>query len=197
MINKMLGKIQSKHYKTVSFVMYYIAVMALLIGSLEMGGFLTTKETETTGILFKKTVTTHYSLQERLPYLYGAIICFAIVALSLYVAIKLGLLPGKQAKYKQLIENADELDVQNIANVSGVSVKNAISDLQMMIDSGAITGYYIDYGNGVLINKNKSAVETEAQKASVTVDCKNCGAPVTGVKGESAKCEYCGNIQVI
>lgn len=45
--------------------------------------------------------------------------------------------------------------------------------------------------------KKLEARQTEAPRESVSAKCKSCGAPISGIKGSTVRCAYCGTEQVI
>ena len=45
--------------------------------------------------------------------------------------------------------------------------------------------------------KKLEAQQTETPRESVSAKCKSCGAPISGIKGSTVRCAYCGTEQVI
>jgi hypothetical protein len=198
MLTKALSKVPVKYHKRLRIGLLYTAFFAFAFGLLLFMGF--TKENETitkeTGHLFwKKTMETtiHHDLSERIPYLLGAIVLILVVVVCLVVSLRLILLSSKYKKYLAIIKGNDKLLIYQIADINNSNPRQVMNDLQNMIDSNYITGYYIDYQQRLLVDKNYIP-EKFVKKI---VKCQSCGASNEVVIGQSNCCKYCDNLIIL
>jgi hypothetical protein len=191
----MLTKVPVKYHKGLRFGLFYVAFLAFFIGMPLFMAF--TEETETitkeTGHLFwKKTTETtiHHNLSERIPYLMGALALMIVSVVCVVAAFRLILLSGRYKKYLAVIKGNDKLSIQQVADINNSDPRRVMKDLQNMIHSDYINGYYIDYKEGLLVNKNYLP-EKFVKK---TVKCQTCGASNEAVIGNSNYCMYCDSL---
>ena len=153
-------------------------------GLIGIGEFV--QETETTGLFWwKKTV--YRSLSERMPSLILAIGLILIAVVCLCVALRITLMIGRHKRYLAIIKGNDRLLIQRIASITNTNIKRVMNDLQNMIDLGYIEDYYIDYEQGLLIDK--SYVPNKIVKK--IVKCPECGANNEVIVGQSNYCVSC------
>lgn len=193
-----LSKVPVKYHKGLKLALFYAAFMAFLFGSLSFMAF--TEETETvtkeTGHLFwKKTTETtiHHDLSERLPYLIGAIVLLLVAVVCLVAALRLILLSGRYKKYLAIIKGNDKLSIQQVADINHSNQSRVMNDLQNMIDSNYINGYYIDHKQGLLVDKNYIPEKLDKK----IVKCQACGASNEVVIGDSNYCAYCDSLIIL
>jgi hypothetical protein len=193
-----LSKVPVKYHKGLRFGLFYVAFLALIIGMPLFMAF--TEETETvtkeSGHLFwKKTTETtiHHDLSERLPYLIGAIVLILVAVVCLITALRLILLSGRYKKYLAIIKGNDKLLIQQVADINNSNPRRVMNDLQNMIDSNYINGYYIDYKQGLLVDKNYIPEKFDKK----IVKCQTCGASNEVVIGNTNYCKYCDSLIVL
>jgi hypothetical protein len=192
-----LSKVPVKYHKGLKIVLFYVAFLAFVFGVISFIGF--TEETETvtkeSGLLFwKKTTETtiHHDLSERIPYLIGAVVLILVAVICFVAALRLILLFGRYKKYLSIIKGYDKLLIQQVADITNSNPRQVMNDLQNMIDSNYINGYYIDYKQGLLVDKNHIP---EFDKK--IVKCQTCGASNEVVIGTSNYCKYCDSLIVL
>jgi hypothetical protein len=198
MLTKALSKVPVKYHKRLRIGLLYTAFFAFDFGLLLFMGFTEENETITkeTGHLFwKKTMETtiHHELSERIPYLLGAIVLILVAVVCLVGSLRLILLSSKYKKYLAIIKGNDKLLIHQIADINNSNPRQVMNDLQNMIDSNYITGYYIDYQQGLLVDKNYIP-EKFVKKI---VKCQSCGASNEVVIGQSNYCKYCDNLIIL
>jgi hypothetical protein len=195
MLTNALSKVPVKYYNRLRNGLLCGAFLSFGFGLLCFMIF--TKENETitkeTGHLFwKKTIksTIHHDLSERIPYLIGAIVLILVAVVCLVTALRLILLSSKYKKYLAIIKGNDKLLIQQIADINNSNPRQVMNDLQNMIDSNYINGYYIDYKQGLLVDKNYIP-EKFVKKI---VKCQSCGSSNEVVIGQSNYCKYCDSL---
>ncbi|RIW34285.1 hypothetical protein D3H55_09900 [Bacillus salacetis] len=197
MLINALSKVPAKYHDGLRNGLLFAAFFAFIFGMLSYGAF--TEKTETitkeTGHLFwKKTTETtiHHDLSERMPNLIAAIVLIVVAVVCLVTALRLTLRFGQYKKYLPIIKGHDQLLIQQVADITHSDYRRVMNDLQNMIDSNYINGYYIDYKNGILVDKNHIP-EKFVKKA---VKCQTCGASNEMVTGQSNYCQYCDSLMV-
>jgi MFS family permease len=193
-----LRKVPMKYHKGLRFGLFYAAFLAFLIGMPLFMVFMEEKETITkeTGHLFwKKTTETtiYHDLSERIPYLIGAIVLILVAVICLVAALRLILLSGRYKKYLAIIKGNDKLLIQQVADITNSNPRRVMNDLQNMIDSNYINGYYIDYKQGLLVDKNYIPEKFDKK----IVKCQACGASNEVVIGNSSYCKYCDSLMIL
>ncbi len=198
MLTNALSKVSVKYHKRLRIGLLYVAFLALYFGLFFFMVF--TEETETitkeSGHFFwKKTIETtiHHDLSERIPYLIGAIVLILVAVVCFVTAIRLTLLFGRYKKYLTIIKGNDKLLIQQVADINNSNPRLVMNDLQNMIDSNYINGYYIDYKQGLLVDKNYIP-EKFVKKI---VKCQTCGASNEVVIGQTNYCKYCDSLIII
>lgn len=198
MLTNALGKVPVKYHNGLRNGLLYAAFPAFYFA---FGFFMVfTEESKTitreTGHLFwKKTIETtiYHDLSERIPYLIVAIVLILVAVVCLVTALRLTLLFGRYKKYLVIIKGNDKLLIQQIADINNSNPRRVMNDLQNMIDSNYITGYYIDYKQGLLVDKNYIP-EKFVKKI---VKCQTCGASNEVVIGQSNYCKYCDSLIIL
>ena len=198
MLTNALSKVPVKYHNGLRFGLLYAAFLAFGFGLLLFMVFTEENETITreSGHLFwKKTIETtiYHDLSERIPYLIGAIVLILVAVVCLVTAIRLILLFGRYKKYLVIIKDNDKLLIQQIADINNSNPRRVMNDLKNMIDSNYITGYYIDYKQGLLVDKNYIP-EKFVKKI---VKCQTCGASNEVVIGQSNYCKYCDSLIIL
>ncbi|MCM3691464.1 hypothetical protein [Neobacillus niacini] len=198
MLANVLSKVPVKYHIGLRNGLLYAAAFAFLFGLLSYDIFTEEKETITkeTGHLFwKKTTETtiHHDLSERIPYLIVAIVLILLAFVCIVTAIKLILLFGRYKKYLAIIKGNDKLLIQQVADINNSNPLRVRNDLQNMIDSNYINGYYIDYKQGLLVDKNYIPERFDMK----IVKCQSCGAGNEVGIGQSNYCMYCDSLLII
>jgi hypothetical protein len=198
MLTNALSKVPVKYQNGLRNGLLGAAFLAFGFGLLFFMGFTEENETITkeTGHLFwKKTIETtiHHDLSERIPYLIGAIVLILVAVVCLVTALRLIQLSRKYKKYLAIIKGNDKLLIQLIADINNSNPRRVMNDLQNMIDSNYINGYYIDYKQGLLVDKNYIP-EKFVKKI---VKCQACGANNEVVVGQSNYCKYCDSLIIL
>lgn len=198
MLTNALSKVAVKYHNGLRNGLLYAAFLAFGFGLLFFMAFTEENETITkeTGHLFwKKTIETtiHHDLSERIPYLIGAIVLILVAVVCLVTALRLILLFGRYKKYLAIIKGNDKLLIQQIADINNSNPRQVMNDLQNMIDSNYITGYYIDYKHKLLVDKNYIP-EKFVKKI---VKCQSCGASNELLIGQSNYCKYCDSLIIL
>jgi hypothetical protein len=105
---------------------------------------------------------------------------------------------GKGERYKQyinLIANQNQTSIDNIANILGISYKDAVRDLQDMIKAGYFGGAYIDTPKrAIVLLKPIERGTPKPLKDIKDVICKSCGARARITVGTQSECEYCNSL---
>jgi uncharacterized membrane protein YecN with MAPEG domain len=199
MLTNALSKVPVKYHKRVTNGLLYVAILAFCFGFLNFMVF-TEKENETitkeTGHLFwKKTIETtiHHDLSERIPYLIVAIVLILLAVVCLVTALRLILLFGRYKKYLAIIKGNDKLLIQQVSDINNSNPHRVMNDLQNMIDSNYINGYYIDYKQGLLVDKNYIPEKFDKK----IVKCQSCGASNEVVIEQSNYCKYCDSLIIL
>lgn len=198
MLTNVLSKVPVKYHKRVRTGLLWTAFMAFDLGLLFFLAFTEENQTITkeSGHLFwKKTIETtiHYDLSERIPYLIVAIVLILLAVVCLVTALRLILLFGRYKKYLPIIKDNDKLLIQKVADINNSSPSRVMNDLQNMIDSNYINGYYIDYKQGLLVDKNYFPVKFDKK----IVRCQSCGASNEVVIDQSNYCKYCDSLIIL
>jgi hypothetical protein len=113
-----------------------------------------------------------------------------VAVVCLVIALRLTLLFGRYKKYLAIIKGNDKLLIQQVADINNSNPRRVMNDLQNMINSNYINGYYIDYKQGLLVDKNYIP-EKFVKKI---VKCQKCGASNEVVIGQSNYCKYCDSL---
>jgi membrane protease subunit (stomatin/prohibitin family) len=176
----------------------FVAFYALFFGFILFMVFTEENETVTkeSGHLFwKKTIKTtiHHDLSERIPYLIGAIVLLLVAVVCTVIALRLTQLSRKYKKYLTIINGNDKLLIQQVADINNSNPRRVMNDLQNMIDSNYIKGYYIDYKQGLLLNKNYIPEKFDKK----IVKCQSCGASNEVVIEQSNYCKYCDSLIIL
>ncbi|WHY86680.1 hypothetical protein QNH39_02020 [Neobacillus novalis] len=198
MLTNALSKVPLKYHNGLRNGLLWAAFFAFAFGLLSYGAFTEENKTITkeTGHLFwKKTTETtiHHDLSERIPYLIEAIVLILVAVVCLVIALRLTQLSGKYKNYFAIIKGNDKLLIQQIADINNSNPRQVMNDLQNMIDSNYINGYYIDYKQGLLVDKNYIP-EKFVRKI---VKCQTCGASNEVVIGQSNYCQYCDSLIIL
>lgn len=198
MLTNALSKVPVKYHNGLRNGLLFAAFWAIYFGLLFFMVFTEENETITkeTGHLFwKKTIETtiHHDLSERIPYLIGAIVLILVAVVCLVIALRLTQLSRKYKKYLAIIKGNDKLLIQQVADINNSNPRRVMNDLQNMIDSNYINGYYIDYKQGLLVDKNYIP-EKFVKKI---VKCQSCGASNEVVIGQSNYCKYCDSLIIL
>lgn len=195
MLTNAFSKIPVNYLKGLRIGLLWVSLISFVVGLILFIPFNTKTETITkeSGHLFwKKTkeITIHHDLSERMPYLIWGIILLIIAVICFFIALKLMLLTGRYKKYSFIIKGTDQLSIQQIADMSNSDPRQVTNDLQNMINSNYINGYYIDYKQGVLVDKNHILEKMEKK----IVKCHSCGANNEVVIAQSNYCKYCDSL---
>lgn len=198
MLTNALSKVPEKYHNGLRIGLLYVAFMAFGFGLLSFMVFTEEKEmiTKESGHLFwKKTIETtiYHDLSERIPYLIVAIVLILVAVVCLVTVLRLSLLFGRYKKYLVIIKGNDKLLIHQIADINNSNLRQVMNDIQSMIDSNYITGYYIDYKLGLLVDKNYIP-EKFVKKI---VKCQTCGASNEVVIGQSNYCNYCDSLIIL
>ncbi|WP_458413059.1 hypothetical protein ACNQFZ_20020 [Schinkia sp. CFF1] len=198
MLTNALSKVPVKYHNGLRNGLLFAAFFAFDFGLLSYFAFTEENETITkeTGHLFwKKTTETtiHHDLSERIPYLIEAIVLILAAVVCLVIALRLTQLSGKYKKYLAIIKGNDRLLIQQIADINNSNPRQVMNDLQNMIDSNYINGYYIDYKQGLLVDKNYIPEKFVKE----IVKCQTCGASNEVVIGKSNYCKYCDSLIIL
>lgn len=151
-----------------------------------------TERTETTGHLFWKE-TTELSLSERLPWLLVGIGMIAVAAVCVVAAIRLTSIQGSLKKYPPILTGVESMKIQQIADITNSNRSKVYRDIQILIDSGAIDDFYIDYKAEQVVSRKyipKSSHKT-------VVKCGGCGANNELIVGVTRTCGSCGEPLVL
>lgn len=198
MLTNALSKIPIKYHNGFRRVLLSAALFAFIFGILLYGVFTIESETITkeTGYLFwKKTTETtiQHDLSERIPYLIGAIVLLVVAVVCLVIVLRLTQISRNYKKYLAIIKGTDKLLIQQVADINNSNPNRVMNDLQNMIDSNYITGYYIDYKQGLLVDKNYIPKKFDKK----IVKCQSCGASNEVVIGQSNYCKYCDSLIIL
>ncbi|WP_413301031.1 hypothetical protein AA0X95_20265 [Bacillus sp. 1P10SD] len=198
MLTSVLSKVPVKYHNGLRNGLLFAAFFAFTFASLSYSVFTEENETITkeTGHLFwKKTTETtiHHDLSERIPDLIEAIVLILLAVVCLLIALRLTQLSWKFKKYKDIIKGNGSLLIQQIADINNSNPRKVKKDLQNMIDSNYINGYYIDYKQGLLVDK--SYIPEKSVK--MIVKCQSCGASNEVVIGQSNYCKYCDSLIIL
>jgi hypothetical protein len=198
MLTNALSKVPEKYHNGLRNGLLCVAFFAFYFGLLSFMVFTVENETITkeSGHLFwKKTIETtiHHDLSERIPHLIEAIVLILVAVVCLVIALKLTLLSGRYKKYLAIIKGNDKLLIQQVADINNSNPRRVMNDLQNMIDSNYINGYYIDYKQGLLVDKNY----IPEKFVKNIVKCQTCGASNEVVIGQSNYCKYCDRLIIL
>lgn len=198
MLTNTLSKVPVKYHNGLRVGLLFAAFFAFDFGLLSYIGFTEENETiikETGHLFWKKTTETtiHHDLSERIPYLIEAIVLILVAVVCLFIALRLTQLSGKYKKYLAIIKGKDKILIQQIADINNSNPSRVMNDLQNMINSNYINGYYIDYKQGLLVDKN-NIPEMFIKKI---VKCQSCGASNEVVSGQSNYCKYCDSLIIL
>lgn len=160
--------------------------MLVLFGFLLFMGYATT--TESSGMLWWQK-THEIPMDERIPYLQGAIVCwvFAIVlgGVTLWMTLRGG--SSRLKRYGPILKGVESMPVQQVASILNAKPARVYKDVQRMIDSGMITDVYIDYQAGQVVNKKY----TPDRSHKTVATCPSCGARSEVTVGITRSCSYC------
>lgn len=198
MLTNALSKVPVEYYNGLRNGLLFAAFFSIFFGLLSFMVFTEESETITkeTGHLFwKKTTETtiHYDLSERIPYLIAAIVLVLVAVACLFIALRLTQLSRKYKNYLAIIKGNDKLLIQQIADINNSNPRQVMNDIQNMIDSNYINGYYIDYKQGLLVANNYNS----ERFVKNIVKCQSCGASNEVVIGQSNYCKYCDSLIII
>lgn len=129
-------------------------------------------------------------MSERIPYLIATIALLLVAIVCLVIVFRMTQLSRKYKNYSAVIRGNDKLLIQQIADINNSNPRQVMNDLQNMIDSNYINGYYIDYKQGLLVANNYNP-EKFVKKI---VKCQSCGASNEVVIGQSNYCKYCDSL---
>ena len=180
----MLEKIPIKSHKKITDGLFTLAFFAGL-GALGFLANFAQVET-TTGILWWAK-TTDKELSERLLSLLAGIVFSLVTIVSMIAAIKISLMSGRFKKYLSVIKGCNRIAIQQLAAIMNLTSRQIISDLQNMIDSGYIKGYYIDYQRQVLVERG----DLPKNIIKKVVNCPMCGADTLITIGVVNHCQCC------
>ena len=180
----MIGRIPVKQHKKAAELLFILAPFIALCALLAFMYFFEGKSTS--GILWWKETTT-FGLGQRLAILFLAIALTLVAIVSLIAAIKLSLMSGRFNKYLPVIKGCDQIAIQQIAAMMNHAPHQVVSDLQDMIDSGYIKGYYIDYQRQMLVERG----DLPRNIIKKVVKCPACGGDTQITIGIVSYCKFC------
>ena len=184
MLEKIIGKIPVKSHKKIVEGLF---ILAFFTAGFSLLGFLNFAEVErTTGILWWAK-TTEKELTERLLSLLAGIVFILVTTVSIIAAIKLYSMSGRFKKYLPVIKGCDQFAIQQIAAIMNLTSHQVINDLQNMIDSGYIKGYYINYQRQMLVERG----DLPRNIMKKVVQCPHCGADTLITIGIVNYCQCC------
>lgn len=162
------------------------AFLLLMFGLLLFMGYSNT--TEQSGMLWWQS-TNEVPLDERIPYLQGAIVCwvFAAVLGGVTLSVTLRGTTSRLKRYGPILKGVESMPVQQIAGIVNVKPARVYKDLQRMIDSGDLADVYIDYQAGQVVNKKY----TPDRSHKTVATCPSCGARSEVIIGVTRSCSYC------
>jgi len=163
------------------------AFLLLMFGFLLFMGY--SQTTESSGILWWQE-THEVPMDERMPYLQGAIIFWAAAAILAGITLWLTVRrqSGRLKRYVPILKGVESMPVQQIASIVNVSPGRVYRDVQKMIDSDMIDDVYIDYQAGQVVSKKF----TPDRSHKTVVTCPSCGARSEVIVGITRACSYCG-----
>jgi hypothetical protein len=187
----MLSKITIKYHKSIIGGLLFVVFFTTMFGLLFFLAFTQENHTQTTGHLWwKETTEVHYELSDRIPYLIVAIALLFVTVICLIIVFKLSLMPGRFKKYLPIIKGCGQMPIQQIAGTMNRNPHRIISDLQDMIDSGYIKGYYIDYQRQLLVERG----DLPRNVKKIVVQCPKCGQNTQVTIGVINYCQYCNSL---
>ena len=134
---------------------------------------------------------------------YVSLIFVAWLTGGILILLKVRKSKAKAAQYKKylnVIVNAGERSIDNIAGALSVPYDDAHRDIKAMIDDGFLHGAYIHEGNrAVVLSQDILAQQAVyvspgqgvAPPQPRTVRCSGCGANNVVTGGKITECEYC------
>lgn len=171
-----------------------LGLVLAIIGLVLVGEAFQAKRTQTSGhLLWKHTTTTEVPLAQRLACLVIGIVLLGSAAVCLVLLIKRARRQAAQKKYLAILSGIEVLPVQEIAAKTSLTKDAVYRDIQAMIDSGAITDFYIDYAAERVISKKY--IPKTSHKTVVV--CRMCGAHNELIVGITRRCAACGEPLVL
>lgn len=164
------------------------AFLLLMYGLLQFLGY--SRATESSGMLWWSE-TREVPMDERMPYLQGAIICWVAAIALAGITIWLTVIRRRRAdrlrRYVAILKGVESIPVQQIAGIVNVPPTRVYQDVQRMIDSGMIEDFYLDHQAGEVVSKKY----TPERSNKTVATCPGCGARSEVIVGIARSCGYC------
>lgn len=147
--------------------------------------------TESSGMLWWSE-TREVPISERLPYLQGAIACWAaaiaVAGLTIWLTVIRRGRGDRLKRYVPILKGIESIPVQQVASIVNVRPTRVYQDIQRMIDAGMIEDFYLDYQAGQIVSKKF----TPERSHKTVATCPGCGARSEIIVGITRSCSYCG-----
>jgi hypothetical protein len=185
-----LSRIPVKKQKPIAKGLLALALFVSLYAILFIMWYAET--TKTSGWLWwQETIET--PLNERLPRLFIAIGLLIVGVVSTIVAVRLLVMQGGLTKYLPILTGVESMPIQRIADITNSTTRKVYRDVQVMINSGMISDFYIDYKAEEVVSKKY--VPRSSHKTVAT--CAGCGGNTEVIVGIPKPCSFCGEPLVL
>jgi hypothetical protein len=164
------------------------AIPAGLGGALCLGSASEATRTKTTGhLFFKKTTTSDVATSTRVGWLLAGIVLILIAGALATAGVRLATRQAGLRKYPPILAGREIIKIQQIAEITGHSVRRVCEDVQSLIGSGMIEDFYVDYQQEQVVSTKY--IPKTSHKTVVT--CSGCGANNDVIVGITKNCTFC------
>lgn len=188
----MINKIPEKYNEGLKRLLGIVAVASIISAAFLFIGFTEKREiiTKETGHLFWKHTTkkiVNHPLSERIVFLIGAVLLIVMAVFCLILIVKIIIKQNRQKRYITIFKGNEEISVKKLANIMGIETQIVLEDVQNLISSGTLSGFYINFKNNSVVNTN--FIPKNIKKSVVT--CGSCGKRNELIIGVPKKCVSC------
>jgi len=96
----------------------------------------------------------NHPLSERIVFLIGAVLLIVMAVFCLILIVKIIIKQNRQKRYVTIFKGNEEISVKKLANIMGIETQIVLEDVQNLISSGTLSGFYINFKNNSVVNTN-------------------------------------------
>lgn len=189
----LLSKIPAQSRRTVARGLLPVAGVAAAFGLLFVGLGIAGGESieECSGHLWWKEceeVYNDWSTSTSVFLIAAGSVALAIAVGSLIAAWHLATMQARFQRYAAILTGVESIGVQRIAHITRATPSRVRHEIQAMIDSEMISGFYVDYGADEVVSRKYLPKESH----KTVVKCAECGTNNELIVGITRRCQSCG-----
>jgi ribosomal protein L37E len=137
------------------------------------------------------------SVESPLTWLAFGLALEAVALVCVLVKLRLATLGssslGHLSKYEAILTGVEQISIQEVAGIVNSKPKRVQLEIQSLINSGAISDFYIDHGREQIVSKKYTP-----KTSSKTVEtCGRCGHANDLIVGITKHCAHCGTMLAV